>query len=148
MSETAEQRTERADFQATSDPGLLESADRGEVHLLSYEELYNLWERQQWATQDIDFTQDRIDWHERIPEEERFQRMYGLSSFFIGEQKVAEELGPDDARRPHRGDAHLPLHADRRRGAPRALLQPLLRRGRRARGRPTSRTAWRRRART
>ena len=94
MSETAEQRTERADFQATSDPGLLESADRGEVHLLSYEELYNLWERQQWATQDLDFTQDRIDWHERIPEEERFQRMYGLSSFFIGEQKVAEELGP------------------------------------------------------
>jgi ribonucleoside-diphosphate reductase beta chain len=94
MSETAEQRTERADFQATSDPGLLESADRGEVHLLSYAELYNLWERQQWATQDLDFTQDRIDWHERIPEEERFQRMYGLSSFFIGEQKVAEELGP------------------------------------------------------
>lgn len=94
MSETAEQRTERQDFQATSDPGLLESADRGEVHLLSYAELYNLWERQQWATQDLDFTQDRIDWHERIPEEERFQRMYGLSSFFIGEQKVAEELGP------------------------------------------------------
>ena len=94
MSETAEQRTERKDFQATSDPGLLESADRGEVNLLSCEQLYNLWERQQWATQDIDFTQDRIDWHERIPEEERFQRMYGLSSFFIGEQKVAEELGP------------------------------------------------------
>jgi ribonucleoside-diphosphate reductase beta chain len=94
MSETAEQRTEREDFQATTDPGLMESADRGQVNLLSYEQLYNLWERQQWATQDIDFTQDRIDWHERIPEEERFQRMYGLSSFFIGEQKVAEELGP------------------------------------------------------
>jgi ribonucleoside-diphosphate reductase beta chain len=44
--------------------------------------------------QDIDFTQDRIDWHERIPAEERFQRMYGLSSFFIGEQRVAAELGP------------------------------------------------------
>jgi ribonucleoside-diphosphate reductase beta chain len=94
MSERVTERTERVDFQATSDPGLLESADRGEVNLLSYEQLYNLWERQQWATQDIDFTQDRIDWHERIPEEERFQRMYGLSSFFIGEQKVAEELGP------------------------------------------------------
>ena len=94
MSESATQRTERQDFQATSDPAVLESAERGEVHLLSYEQLYNLWERQQWATQDIDFTQDRIDWHERIPEEERFQRMYGLSSFFIGEQKVAEELGP------------------------------------------------------
>jgi ribonucleoside-diphosphate reductase beta chain len=94
VSETVSQRTERDDFQATSDPALLESADRGEVNLLDYEQLYNLWERQQWATQDIDFTQDRIDWHERIPEEERFQRMYGLSSFFIGEQKVAEELGP------------------------------------------------------
>ena len=87
-------RTEREDFQATSDPAVLESADRGEVHLLDYGQLYKLWERQQWATQDIDFTQDRIDWHERIPEEERFQRMYGLSSFFIGEQKVADELGP------------------------------------------------------
>jgi ribonucleoside-diphosphate reductase beta chain len=94
VSETVSQRTERDDFQATSDPALLESADRGEVNLLSYEQLYNLWERQQWATQDLDFTLDRIDWHERIPEEERFQRMYGLSSFFIGEQKVAEELGP------------------------------------------------------
>ncbi|HEY1359969.1 MAG TPA: ribonucleotide-diphosphate reductase subunit beta [Thermoleophilaceae bacterium] len=94
MTEPAIQRTEREDFQATSDPALQESADRGEVNLLGYAELYLLWERQQWRTQDIDFTQDRIDWHERIPEEERFQRMYGLSSFFIGEQKVAEELGP------------------------------------------------------
>src|SRR3954447_25778558 len=94
MSDSVTQRTEREDFQATSDPALLESADRGEVNLLSYAQLYDLWERQQWATQSIDFTQDRIDWHERIPAEERFQRMYGLSSFFIGEQKVAEELGP------------------------------------------------------
>ena len=88
------ERTERPDFQATTDPAVMESADRGEVELLSYGELYSLWERQQWAVQDIDFTQDRIDWHERIPEEERFQRMYGLSSFFIGEQRVAAELGP------------------------------------------------------
>jgi len=94
VSQTAHARTERADFQATSDPALLESADRGESQLLSYRELYLLWERQQWATQDLDFTQDRIDWHERISPEERYQRMYGLSSFFIGEQRVAEELGP------------------------------------------------------
>jgi ribonucleoside-diphosphate reductase beta chain len=87
-------RTDREDFQATSDPAVMESADRGEVKLLDYQELYRLWERQQWRTQDIDFSEDRIDWHERIPEEERFQRMYGLSSFFIGEQRVAEELGP------------------------------------------------------
>jgi ribonucleoside-diphosphate reductase beta chain len=93
MSHTAP-RTERTDYQATSDPALLRSADRGEAQLLDYGQLYALWERQQWATQDIDFTQDRIDWHERIDAEERFQRMYGLSSFFIGEQRVAAELGP------------------------------------------------------
>ena len=87
-------RTHRPDFQASSDPALQESADAGKVRLLTYNQLYELWERQQWATQDLDFTQDRIDWHERIPEEERYQRMYGLSSFFIGEQKVADELGP------------------------------------------------------
>jgi ribonucleoside-diphosphate reductase beta chain len=88
-------RTERADFQATADPALNEAADRtGEIKLLTYSELYDLWERQQWQTQELDFSRDREDWQERMDEEERFQRMYGLSAFFIGEQKVAEELGP------------------------------------------------------
>src|SRR4051794_3972780 len=94
MSEIGNARTERLDFRATSDPALLESSDRGEVHLLSYRQLYELWERQQWAVQDLDFTQDRIDWHERIPPEERVARMSGLSSFFVGEQRVEAELGP------------------------------------------------------
>jgi ribonucleoside-diphosphate reductase beta chain len=94
VSDGATTRMARADFQATSDPALQAGADRGDANLLSYGELYRLWERQQWSVQDLDFTQDRIDWHERIPEEERFQRMYGLSSFFIGEQRVAAELGP------------------------------------------------------
>src|SRR5207237_5286367 len=71
-------------FLETSDPALQESADRGEAKLLSYRQLYELWERQQWATQDLDFSRDRADWHERIEPEERFQRMYGLSAFFIG----------------------------------------------------------------
>jgi ribonucleoside-diphosphate reductase beta chain len=88
-------RTERADFQETADPALNAAADRtADIKLLSYAELYDLWERQQWQTQELDFSRDREDWHERISPEERFQRMYGLSSFFIGEQKVAEELGP------------------------------------------------------
>src|SRR3954466_1152420 len=94
MSETAPHRTERADFQETSDPGLQTGADRGEVNLLSYRALYSLWERQQWAVQDIDFTQDRIDWETRIGPEERYMRMYGLSAFFCGGQRGAAELGP------------------------------------------------------
>ena len=94
MSETATDRMERDDFQATSDPAVQPASDTGQANLLSYEELYQLWERQQWSVHAIDFSQDRTDWWEKIPEEERFQRMYGLSSFFIGEQKVADELGP------------------------------------------------------
>ena len=94
MSQLPTSRTDRVDFRATSDPALLETSDRGETKLLTYRQLYELWERQQWATQELDFTQDRIDWHERIPPDERFARMYGLSSFFIGEQRVAAELGP------------------------------------------------------
>ena len=84
----------RKDFLATGDPALQADADRGDFQLLDYNQLYALWERQHWATQDLDFTQDRIDWHERISAEERFQRMYGLSAFFIGEQRVTDELGP------------------------------------------------------
>src|SRR5437762_11597316 len=94
MSEPLEPLQQREDLTATSDPALQAGADRGEANLLSYNELYQLWERQQWSVYAIDFTQDRIDWHERIPPDERFQRMYGLSSFFIGEQRVTAELGP------------------------------------------------------
>jgi len=94
MSELRESLEKREDLAATSDPALQEAADRGEVNLLSYNQLYRLWEKQQWSVYDLDFSQDRIDWHERIPPDERFQRMYGLSSFFIGEQRVEAELGP------------------------------------------------------
>jgi len=89
-------RTDRDDFQATSDPALSAQADSAaaDFQLLGYRELYDLWERQQWQTQAIDFTQDRIDWHERIDAEERVMRMYGLSSFFVGEQRVEAELAP------------------------------------------------------
>jgi ribonucleoside-diphosphate reductase beta chain len=80
-------------FTETSDPALLESADRGQVQLLDYKQLYQLWERQQWLTQELDFTRDREDWL-GFPADERRQRMYGLSSFFIGEQRVTAELGP------------------------------------------------------
>jgi ribonucleoside-diphosphate reductase beta chain len=91
---TLSSRIEIAEFFAeTADPALLESADRGQTELLDYRQLYHLWERQQWQTQELDFAEDREDW-ESFPEDERFQRMYGLSSFFIGEQKVTEELGP------------------------------------------------------
>src|SRR3954465_6187616 len=82
------ERTRRSDFQAPTDPAL------GRAPLLGYRELYALWERQHWSVHGLDFAQDREDWHERFDDEERYARMYGLSSFFIGEQGVAAELGP------------------------------------------------------
>src|SRR3712207_3670570 len=82
-------RTARADFRATRDPPLAPAAE-----LRSYRQLYELWERQQWKVQDLDFTQDRSDWPERFSSEERFARMYGVSSFFIGGQRVTAELAP------------------------------------------------------
>jgi ribonucleoside-diphosphate reductase beta chain len=84
---------QREDFLATGDPALRDDADGGRFELLDYTQLYELWERQQWATQDLDFTQDRADW-ESFSGDERYQRMYGLSAFFIGEQRVTDELGP------------------------------------------------------
>jgi ribonucleoside-diphosphate reductase beta chain len=92
--ETLASISERPDFLATSDPALEASADRGKANLLTYRQLYELWERQQWATQDLDFSQDRVDWHERIPDDEKVQRLFGLSAFFTGEQRVTDELGP------------------------------------------------------
>jgi ribonucleoside-diphosphate reductase beta chain len=93
MTDQLAPRTDRTDFQATSDPGVQEAADRGEAKLLGYRELYALWERQQWSVHALDFSRDRTDWHERIPPDDRFARMYGLSSFFVGEQRVAGGIG-------------------------------------------------------
>ena len=64
--QTGPSRGQRDDFKATSDPALQEG-DRSDVKLLDYTQLYNLWEKQQWKTQDLDFSQDKVDWHERIP---------------------------------------------------------------------------------
>ncbi len=83
---------QRPDFRATRDPAL--DGRRSPARLLDYRQLYALWERQQWSASELDFARDRSDWWERIPPEERSARMHGLASFFIGEQRVAAELGP------------------------------------------------------
>ena len=109
MSEPLEHLEKREDLTASSDPALQEAADRGEAHLLSYNELYQLWERQQWSVHELDFSQDRVDWHERIPPDERFQRMYGLSLVLRRRAAGRRRARADDARDARRGHAHLPL---------------------------------------
>lgn len=58
-------------------------------------ELYNRWEKQQWAVADLDFTQDKEHWENLggIPGiREQLQQTWTL--FFIGEQAVTDTLSP------------------------------------------------------
>jgi ribonucleoside-diphosphate reductase beta chain len=67
--------------------------DEGLVHLPTYRELYYRWERQQWTTQDIDFSADRQQWL-LMSEEEQRMRLGSLSAFFKGEECVTNTLAP------------------------------------------------------
>lgn len=63
------------------------------VHLPSYRELYHRWERQQWSTQDLDFSVDRQQWAE-VSEASRPVYISGLVAFFQGEISVTNTLIP------------------------------------------------------
>ncbi|GAC1348526.1 MAG: hypothetical protein NVSMB27_16610 [Ktedonobacteraceae bacterium] len=80
-------------LQQTPIDNVLNIIDQGLVHLPSYRELYYRWERQQWRTQEIDFTPDRLQWEHMSPSE-RQDRLYSLSAFFKGEACVTDTLGP------------------------------------------------------
>jgi len=62
-----------------------------QVKLMTPLELYRLWERQNWASHQIDLTADRRDWLS-LTEYEREQMMYGLSAFFVGEERVTNQF--------------------------------------------------------
>lgn len=82
-----------AQLQQTPIDSVINIIDEGLVHLPSYRELYYRWERQQWRSQEIDFTPDRLQW-ERMSQQERQDRIYGLSAFFKGEACVTDTLAP------------------------------------------------------
>jgi ribonucleoside-diphosphate reductase beta chain len=62
-----------------------------QVKLMTPVELYRLWERQNWASHQIDLETDRGDWAS-MREYEREQMMYGLSAFFVGEERVTNQF--------------------------------------------------------
>jgi ribonucleoside-diphosphate reductase beta chain len=62
-----------------------------QIKLMEPLELYRLWEKQSWASHQIDFTQDRRDW-EAMAEEDREDMMWGLSAFFVGEERVTNQF--------------------------------------------------------
>src|SRR6266516_4323335 len=80
-------------LQQTPIDNVLHIIDEGLVHLPTYRELYYRWERQQWRTQEIDFSGDRKQW-EGMSQDDRNMRLYGLSAFFQGEACVTDTLSP------------------------------------------------------
>jgi len=61
---------------------------------ITYEDLYTRWERGNWRAMEIDFSQDRIDWHERMTDEQRRGALWLYSLFFHGEDSVTDNLSP------------------------------------------------------
>ena len=61
--------------------------------LLSYEQLYALWERQNWRAHEIDFSVDREHWV-ATPRESQLNTLWSLGSFYVGEERVTADLAP------------------------------------------------------
>jgi ribonucleoside-diphosphate reductase beta chain len=78
--------TSQGDVATISDESKLSS-----VVLMTPQQLYELWERQPWQTHTIDFTQDREDWA-ALSDEDKDHIVWFLSSFFIGEERVATQF--------------------------------------------------------
>jgi ribonucleoside-diphosphate reductase beta chain len=84
-------------------PTLLDLATQGDVATISDEsqlssvqlmdpqQLYELWERQNWQSHTIDLAPDVAHWR-RMTEEERGHLAWLLSSFFIGEERVTTQF--------------------------------------------------------
>jgi ribonucleoside-diphosphate reductase beta chain len=84
-------------------PHLLELTSQGDVgtitdesklrsvKLMDPQQLYELWERQSWRSQDISFEKDKADWA-GFSEDERRNMAWNLSSFFVGEERVTTQF--------------------------------------------------------
>jgi ribonucleoside-diphosphate reductase beta chain len=61
------------------------------VKLMSPQQLYELWEKQNWVSHTIDLERDRADWAS-FDEQTKGDIAWSLSSFFIGEERVTTQF--------------------------------------------------------
>ena len=61
------------------------------VTLMNPQQLYELWERQNWQSHTIELDRDRRDWESMDPAV-RTQLSWNLASFFIGEERVTTQF--------------------------------------------------------
>jgi ribonucleoside-diphosphate reductase beta chain len=86
MAETLEQ------LAMQGDPGTLASEEQAsKIQLMDPQQLYELWEKQHWATTELDFSRDREHWLD-LTDEERDWFVWGLAAFFIGEERVTTQF--------------------------------------------------------
>ena len=79
--------TQQGDVGTVSDDAYLKRT----LRLMGPQQLYELWERQQWQSQAIELERDKEQWG-AIPDEEKEDHLWGLSSFFVGEERVTTQF--------------------------------------------------------
>ena len=80
------------DLSVQGDVGTLADESRlRSVKLMDPQQLYELWERQNWEAHSISLERDVADW-QGMSEEERGHLAWLLSSFFIGEERVTTQF--------------------------------------------------------
>jgi ribonucleoside-diphosphate reductase beta chain len=79
--------TQQGDVATIRDDSKLSSS----VKLMDPQQLYELWERQNWQSQAISLERDKEDW-KGLGAQERGHISWNLSSFFIGEERVTTQF--------------------------------------------------------
>jgi ribonucleoside-diphosphate reductase beta chain len=80
------------DLASQGDVGTISDESKlSSVKLMTPQQLYELWERQNWQSQTIDFSQDKRDWA-GMDEDLRGRLAWNLSSFFVGEERVTTQF--------------------------------------------------------
>jgi ribonucleoside-diphosphate reductase beta chain len=80
------------DYTVQGDVGTITDESKlPQVKLMTPLELYRLWERQNWVSHEIDLEQDKRDWA-AMDEEMRDEMLWGLSAFFVGEERVTNQF--------------------------------------------------------
>lgn len=90
---TEETSVERADVSALGDVPIDDVLSIMDRDVPDYRTLYYRWERQQWEAGAIDFADDRRHWDDFDPDLQR-SFLWGLSSFYVGEEQVTHTLVP------------------------------------------------------
>jgi ribonucleoside-diphosphate reductase beta chain len=62
-------------------------------NLMTYEQLYALWEKRNWRAHELDFSSDREQWV-ASPAEAQRHMTWSMASFYVGEERVAADLAP------------------------------------------------------